>query len=49
MEDRLQQLERTACSQDEVRRRYGDIVKVYNALHEDVFDAKRKLYDVGTY
>lgn len=46
IEDRLAQIERIAGSKEEMRRRNGDLVRVYDALHEDVYDVKRKLYDI---
>lgn len=47
MERRLNQLEQSAGSKEELRRRSGDLVRVYDALHEDVYDVKRKLFDLG--
>ena len=46
IEERLTKIERIAGSKDEMRRRNSDLVRVYDALHEDVYDVKRKLYDI---
>ena len=46
IEERLANIERSAGSKDEMRRRNNDLVRVYDALHEDVYDVKRKLYDI---
>lgn len=46
IEERLAKIEQIAGSKEEMRRRNGDLVRVYDALHEDVYDVKRKLYDI---
>lgn len=49
LEDQVQRVDHRASSKDEVQRRNSDLVRVYDALHEDVLEIRRKLLDVGEY
>jgi hypothetical protein len=47
LEEQVQRVDHRASSKDEVLRRSSDLVRVYDALHEDVLELRRKLFDVG--
>jgi hypothetical protein len=47
LEEQVQRVDHRASSKEEVLRRNSDLVRVYDALHEDVLEIRRKLYDIG--
>lgn len=47
LEEQVKRLEQSAGTKEELRRRNGDLIRVYDALHEDVYEVRRKLYDIG--
>lgn len=49
LEEQVQRVDLRASSKEEVLHRYSDLVRVYDALHEDVLEIRRKLYDIGEY
>lgn len=47
LESTVKQVDARASSKEEVSRRNGELVRVYDALHEDVLDIRYKLLDIG--
>ena len=43
----MQRLDHQASTKEDVLRRTSDLTRVYDALHEDVLELRRKLFDMG--
>jgi hypothetical protein len=49
LEDQVQRVDDRASSKAEVQRRNSDLIRVYDGLHEDMLEIRRKVYDLGEY
>jgi hypothetical protein len=47
LENQVQRVDHRASSKAEVQRRNSDLLKIYDALHEDVLDLRRRFFDLG--
>lgn len=47
LEEQVGALASSSCTKQDVRSRTGDLVRVYDALHQDLLEVRRKLWDVG--